>query len=220
MKHPGTGLCEIYISKRALKLISLRNNYLLFAHAPDWKVTTVNPVTKLVSEQPIQQWRAFISQLSDGWTIVSTPETVQRDTTFEALPVRMKSTPINRRNLGWPGTFKGEDFVTEDAFYYNGTAIPQPVASILNQLFDQGTASELVVALVLIDKKGRMHKQIWTESSASVDLPPQFFEPPHDMRKAALAQVFGNVAVPQSAIKDMIDGVGLGNDLGKPTHKD
>jgi len=220
MRHPGTGLCEIYVSKRAFKLISLRNNYLLYGHAPDWNVTTVNPFTKLISERSMQQWRAFISQLSDGWSIVSTPETVQRNVTFEGLPVLMKATPVEGRNLGWPETFNGKHFLREEAFYYNGTAIPHQVALILNQLFDQGTAPELVLALVLIDKNGKTHKQIWTESSTSIDLPPEFFEPPHGMRKAALAQVFGNVAVKQSDIKDMIDGVGLGKDLGKSTHKD
>jgi hypothetical protein len=219
MRHPGTSFCDIYISKRAFKLISLRNNYLVFAHAPDWKVTTVNPVTKLISEKPIDQWRAFISQLSDGWTIVSTPETVQRDVIFDGLPARMKSTPVKGRNLGWPKTFNAGPYVTEEAYYYKGTAIPHPVALILNQLFDQGTASDLVLALLLIDKHGHSLKQIWTESSASVDLPPEFFEPPRGMRQAALSQVFGNVAVPQSAIKDMIDGVGLGNDLGKGASK-
>jgi len=177
-------------------------------------------MSKTISEKPLAEWRAFVSQLSDGWTVVTTPLTVQKDVSFHGLPARMKSTPMNGKNLGWPKTFSTSQFIREDVFYYTGTEIPHEAAQILNTLFDQGTAPDLVLGLTLLRKNGTFHKQVWTESNGMVDVPADFFEPPHGLRKADLAQVFGNVTAPTSDIKDMIEGVGLGNDLGKGIHKD
>jgi hypothetical protein len=220
MKHPGAGTCEIYVSNRALKVISLDNKYEIIALAPDWKVTTYNTITKLICEMPLKQWLMFIGALSDGWSIVTTQDTVQDKVSLAGLPARVLTTPLKGRNLGWPDTFNTQSYVKEEAFYYAGRAIPHEAALILNQLFDQESASELVLGLTLVRKDGTRFKQIWTDKSSAIELPPKFFEAPEGMRKADLGQVVGNVVAKPSEIREMIDGMGLGNDFGKRLHKD
>jgi hypothetical protein len=86
---------------------------------------------------------------------------------------------------------------------------------IINQLFDQESATELVLGLALVKPDGKSFKQIWTENSSTVDLPAKFFDVPTGLHDAELTQVFGNVTAMPSEIKEMIDGVGIGKKLGK-----
>jgi hypothetical protein len=200
-------------------LFSLTDKYQIVARAPYWKVTTFNPTSKLGSDLSLKEWRSYIAQLSDGWAIVSMPDSRQESVELAGLQARRVSTTIKGRKLGWPATFDARPFIREDAYYYSGTDVPFEAAMLVNALFDQESAPELVLGLALVQPNGKSRKQVWTDSCETVDLPPKFFESPLGMKEVALAQVFGNVTVKQSEIKDMIDGVGIGKDLGSPNHK-
>src|SRR5271156_952325 len=120
MRHPGVGPCDVYISSRALRLFSFDDKYQVIARAPYWKVTTFNPTSKLANELSLKQWRSYIAQLSDGWAIVSMPDSHQEAVELAGLEARRVSTTIKGRKLGWPASFNARPFIREDAYYYSG----------------------------------------------------------------------------------------------------
>jgi len=219
MRHQGVGRCNVFVAKQAIRMVSLENKYEMVAHAPDWRVTSFNQTTRVINEMSLKDWCGFVSQLSDGWAFKTAPDTLQQRTIFAGVPARRCVTPLNGRWLGWPKGFGSKSFAAEELFFYQGSDVSAPSAKLINQLFDAEGESDLVLGCAFIRPNGSKFRQIWTYMTSTIDVPPKFFDAPQGMKKAPLGQIFGNCTAVPADIKEMIDGVGLGENLGPANSK-
>lgn len=212
------GKFRVICSKRAYRIESLGNRYVVVSKAPEWKVSAFNPLSKTIYESDVRSFKGNFAMGTgalggylENLPILRAPQKPTKYLAESAFKLHVenprqaqvpKKTPTKNFNSVF---FNTGDIASADYWTWNRTDVPTTLPIVLNKIYKLPVGKDFPLKLLTLNTEHETHVELETSAIRQIPLDPTIFDAPSNFKAVSEDIEIANDRRRQNSVKNLIN---------------